>query len=267
MLTASAEELALLFGFPTVSSILRRYNIAPSQLAHVVFPDRLPGPPVLAEARWGHEGIRRPGRGPSLLINARAETAAAKPTFCDSLARRRCLVPASGYYEWSRPQGGPSPIPHLFRQVDGSPFAIAGLYEEPTILEANGSPVWMKPPGAHQLELFEESPTLLRPSTGATHRSFVLLTTAARGTARDIHHRMPLILDRAHFDAWLDPTTSAELILQSLREPSGVRLVPAVVSRRVNRVQNDDPDCARIEEPGSATTTSEPTASGGNRVG
>lgn len=231
MLTATGAELAALFGLGSVSDIVRRYNIAPGQQAPVVFPEAGERG-KLGDARWG---IPNPGRaqGSSLLINARAETVAIRPAFREGSRRRRCLIPASGFFEWSSADRGQAP--HLFQQDGGAPFAIAGIFEEPDDTT----------PPRLQLDLFGTDGI---PRPAPPTRRFVLLTTAARGVVRDLHDRMPLVLEAAHLTVWLDPEAKPNDIAARIREPPQIRLVSRVVSRRVGSVRNDDPDCLVPDE-------------------
>lgn len=241
MLTASGEELAALFGLGSVSAVIARYNISPNQFAPMVVHDGEKSR-ILRQGRWGQTGAAPPGSRASFLINARAETAALKRSFRGALARRRCLVPASGFFEWRRAAENASRIPHLFSQADGSPFAIAGLFyePEPPSPQSPGTRPDSDRPAAAQLRLFEEPREQPPPQP-----SFVLLTTKARGPVSEIHERMPLVLAPAHFASWIDPATERESILERLATPPDVELVSRVVSRRVNSVANDDEECIR----------------------
>jgi len=146
-----------------------------------------------------------------LLINARSETAAAKPAFRAALRRRRCLVPADGFYEWQRREGRKQPY-HM-RRRDGAPFALAGLWER-----------WEGPDGAID--------------------SCALLTTAANELMRPIHDRMPVILDPQTFDLWLDPSMQDVERVQSLLRPYPAEAMIAYpVSPMVNNARNDNPQC------------------------
>src|SRR5690606_12493645 len=131
--------------------------------------------------------------------------------------RRRCLVPASGYYEWQKRADG-SKVPHFVRPADGSLFAFAGLWER-----------WKGPGGA---PLF----------------TCAVLTEPARGEVATIHDRMPVVLPRSAFAAWIDPTKGAEAVR---REVLASRTMPAVevfpVSSRVSSVANEGPE--NLERP------------------
>ncbi len=125
----------------------------------------------------------------SRLINARAETIAQKPSFREAFRHRRCLIPATGFYEWAQQEN--RKIPVYFKLPNGNPFAFAGLWE-----------IWQK----------ADSPP-------ANYRSCTIITIRARGPVRKIHHRMPAVLKPEVYDAWLDPlnqdTDALEQILNS----------------------------------------------------
>jgi putative SOS response-associated peptidase YedK len=141
-------------------------------------------------------------------INARAETVAERPAYRDAFARKRCLILADGFYEWS------AGTPHWITREDGEPFAFAGLWAS-----------W-RPRDAGDVEPL---------------RSCAIVTTAAAGAVRDLHERMPVILDPRDESRWLDPQAPAEE-LQALLAPRP-RLVTRPVSRAVNDAHHDAPDC------------------------
>lgn len=148
------------------------HNTAPTELAYVIVEHA--GRRALTGFRWGlvppwAEDLRAGAR----MINARAETVTSKPAFRDAFARRRCLVPADGFYEWRR--DGTRRTPHLFRRTDGEPLAFAGLWS-----------VWRDPAAA------EPEPV----------RTFTIVTTAAN-TDVVLHDRMPVILGRDDWALWL----------------------------------------------------------------
>ena len=192
------------------------YNIAPTDPVPVVLTrhrsgDR--GGPVVRQlriARWGLVPSWAPDtRRAAKLINARAETVLELPAFRSALARRRCLVPADGWYEWAPREDGAGRQPTYLVPVDGSVLAFAGLYE-----------VW--------------GPDRLLTSS--------IVTTAAVGELARVHHRMPLVLPRSAWAGWLDPTRAdvAELLV-----PPGPALVAGLelrpVGPAVGNVANDGP--------------------------
>jgi putative SOS response-associated peptidase YedK len=169
--------------------------------------------------RWGLVPFwaKDPSMG-NRMINARSETVAEKPAFRQALRERRCIVPASGFYEWKGKKGGQR-RPHLFRPSQlagqGPLFGFAGLWES-----------WR---GAED-EVIE---------------SCTILTTEANSTVADVHHRMPVILDRREYSRWLDPEASNRDLLLGLLVPcSPERIVVSEVSTRVNNPRVDDAACA-----------------------
>ncbi len=160
------------------------YNIAPTSPVAIVLDSSKTEPPTrrLEPARWGLV----PAWAKDLKIgarafNARSEELEDKPMFRGALAKRRAVIPATGYYEWKQQDG--AKIPHYIHPADGSPLFFAGLYE------------WWKNP-----EKTDDDPDrwLL---------SFTILTRDSIGRLGSIHDRMPLFMDPDHADAWLDPTT------------------------------------------------------------
>jgi putative SOS response-associated peptidase YedK len=174
------------------------------------------------------------------VINARSETAPFRRAFSGALARRRCLVPASGFFEWGSSEVGRERTAHLFRRSDEKPFAIAGLFDGPATApsaEASSS----RP--SLQLKLFGDG--IETPASPPPSGTFVLLTTRARSGVERVHDRMPVIVDPESFDEWLDPDRPGGPLLERLRDASRDDLVATVVSSRVGDVRNDDPDCIR----------------------
>jgi putative SOS response-associated peptidase YedK len=176
--------------------------------------------------RWGlvPHWATDPGVG-SRLINARAETAASKPAFRDALARRRCLLPADGWYEWQRSDTHKQPF--FITPVDGSGIALAGLWS-----------TWRGPDAA--------APPLV---------TCAVLTTAAVGPLAEIHGRMPLIVPAQAWQAWLDPDCddSTRDAVRDLLLPPPTELVYALelrpVSTAVNNVRHEGPALVGRVEP------------------
>lgn len=189
--------------------IAPRYNIAPGQ-------------DVLAII--AHEGVRRAGflrwgfrsaRGGSPLINARAESLAERPTFRKLLDRRRCLIPADGYYEWKKTPDGKK-RPYRIVLTERPLFSFAALYD--TYVTEDG----------------------------ARHHSCVIVTTEPNRTMGAIHDRMPAILRREDEALWLDRSVSAPDRLLPLLRPypdEAMRAYPVAAS--VGNVRRDEPDCIR----------------------
>ena len=209
-LLAPPAELAGLFGLADVPDASPRYNIAPTQPVLAVGPDRA-GLPAVASFRWGLVPPWSAGPKPG-PINARAETAADKPTFAEAFRRRRCLIPASGFFEWSR--RGKVKQPFAIRLADGRPFAFAGLWE-----------AW-------------------RPESGPPLLTCALLTTAANELLRPVHDRMPVILDPRHFGLWTDRAVREPAELAPLLRPFAAdRMRACPVDPWVNDARHDDPRC------------------------
>lgn len=185
-----------------------RYNIAPTQpIAIVRLAD---GARQFALVRWGFipAWVKDP-KTVSLMFNARGETAIEKPAYRNAMKRRRCLVPADGFYEWKR--DGERKRPHWIHPRAGGPIAFAGLWE-----------TWMGPNG-------EELETA------------AIVTTAANDTLRPLHDRMPVVLPPDTFDLWLDPNVDPQTAA-TLMVPAPNDLLEAYeVSGAVNRAANDHP--------------------------
>jgi putative SOS response-associated peptidase YedK len=178
----------------------------------------------------------------SRLINARAETVAEKPAFRRAFERRRCLLPADGYFEWQPPASGSGPKqPFYITRKDGGPLAFAGLYE-----------LWRD----HQVPDDDQRAWLW---------SATIITTSAPDELGRIHDRMPMVIDQRSWDDWLDPASSAAGALQELLAPAATSgLVSYPVSRAVNSVRNNGPQLTEPAEPdeaGPAAPSSTPAAS------
>ncbi len=207
----SEAVLAGLFNLPTDQvQLQRRFNIAPTQPAVIVAEDG-EGKRRLTLARWGL--IPRWAKAASIggrMINARSESVADKPAFAEAFRRRRCLVPASGFYEWQRLADG-GKQPYYIRSADKSPLVMAGLWER-----------WRDPTGGGDLE------------------SFTILTTAANATIAGLHDRMPVIVPPESIGRWLASETSAAALQALLRPAPEDLLIKYPVSRRVNSPGVDD---------------------------
>jgi len=228
VLTTPAEALRRIFGFVEQPNLAPRYNIAPTQDVPVIRQRREPaGQRTIQMLRWGlvpswAESLA----GGAKMINARAETVTEKPAFRRAFERRRCLVPADGFYEW-RP-GDPAKQPHLITARDGAPLAFAGLWER-----------WSPP----------EPKDGLLPLQGAERRpaidSFTIVTTRANAALAPLHQRMPVILAPADYGRWLDPASEPTALVELLKPAPDDLLRHFAVDRRVNNVRNDDADLLR----------------------
>lgn len=189
------------------ASLTPRYNIAPTQVALTVVArnDAPQGAPKLAAAPMIF-GIR-PHFMTSSVINARAETVADKPMFRALLARQRCLIVASGFYEWQTKADGKK-VPHHFSRTHQAPFVLAGLYRPHDKDKGKGN---------HD-----------------TQAGFVIVTTAANACVRPIHHRMPVMLPMAAAAAWLCPATPVADLLPLMAPYPSDAMVGQLADRRVN---------------------------------
>jgi putative SOS response-associated peptidase YedK len=218
-LTAGAQALADEFELADVPQLAPRYNIAPSQDVASVRMNRSGERRVLRTVRWGliPHWAKDPAVG-NRMINARAESAAEKPAYRTPFRKRRCLVPATGFFEWKRV--GISKQPMLMRLRSGGPFAFAGLWDR-----------WQPPEG--------------EPVDSCT-----ILTTTPNDLVAPIHNRMPVILPPEAYAPWLDPGLQKPSELASLLAPyDASEMLVHPVSRRVNSPAHDDEDCIEPVEP------------------
>ena len=212
-LATAPEIVAEFFELTAVPDLSPRYNIAPTQSAPAILltPERAQR--VFRPLRWGL--IPGWAKDPTIgnrMINARAETVAEKPAFRSAFRQRRCLVVSDGFYEWKKGPGRKQPF--YIRMRDDRPFAFAGLWEH-----------WEADDG-----------------TGID--SCALLTTQPNNVLRPIHDRMPVILDRANYDLWLDPTMADVDRLKPLLCPYRAEEMKAYpVGTPVNSPTRDDPAC------------------------
>lgn len=211
-LTSSSEALAADFEVSEVEHFAPRYNIAPSQEIAVVREDDAGGRECVA-LRWGLiPAWAKDPKKSHAPINARSETAASKPTFREAMSRRRCLVPASGFYEW-RGKGG-AKQPFYFRMQQRELFAIAGIFE-----------VW-------------------RGEGGEIIESVALLTADANEVVAPVHERMPVILAPSDYKRWLDRENRDSDSIADLTVPCPVDWLRALaVSPKVNSPSFDEPAC------------------------
>ncbi|MEJ1937921.1 SOS response-associated peptidase, partial [Nostoc sp. NIES-2111] len=185
------QVLQALFGYEDEHAFPPRETISPTEPIGIVAD--VDGRRRFMLVRWGFlpSWVKDPGDFP-LLFNARAETAADKPAFRNAIRRRRCLVPADGFFEWRRSGTGRNAVrePFLVRRRDGMPMAMGGVWE--TWAGADGSEI----------------------DTAA------ILTTAANGTVAAIHDRMPVIVEPADFAAWLDPHEDDPAVISRMLRPA-----------------------------------------------
>ncbi len=190
-----------------------RFNIAPTQDVPIVRLTKEGDARELAPLRWGliPSWAKDPAVG-ARNINARSETVTEKPTFRTAFRKRRCLIPADGFFEW-KPGGGKTKQPHYICLKSEEPFAFAGLWE-----------IW-------------------GPQSEPVH-SFTIITTEANTLLRPLHSRMPVILPQYAHEQWLDATNEDTKSLVELLQPFPSReMQHYAVSSRVNSHVNDDADC------------------------
>jgi putative SOS response-associated peptidase YedK len=212
--TASPEALRTHFGYEEQPVFPPRYNIAPGQPIGIV--RLVDGKRHFLLVRWGllPSWVKDP-KTFSLLINARGETVMEKPAFRAAMKRRRCLIPATGFYEWQA--DGDTKRPFYIRAKSGMPLAFAGLWE-----------TWTGPNG-------EELDTA------------AIVTTRANNTLSAIHDRLPVIVPPDAFDLWLDCVNVDDITAASLITPAPEDLLEVYeISTAVNRTANDS---SKVQEP------------------
>lgn len=206
----SLHELKKNFPIDTAAcKVTENYNVAPSQeiLALIKYEKEN----RLEKLHWGlvpfwAKDISIGAR----MINARAETIASKPSFRNAFKKRRCLIPADGFYEWKGPKGQKQPM--FITLPESKPFAFAGLWE-----------AWHP----------KDDPDMI-------YKSCAIITTAASDSVREIHHRMPAILKPDMYESWLDPLKQNVDELKTILQTGIVtKLVSHAVSKNVNSVKNN----------------------------
>ncbi|HEY1697552.1 MAG TPA: SOS response-associated peptidase [Polyangiaceae bacterium] len=218
-LASDPEDLRAIFGLEETPHLEPHYNVPPSQPVAVVRVLRAQGGARTMDLlRWGlvPSWAEDPKIGHRLAL-ARIETVATTPAFRDAVRRHRCLVVVDGFYEWHR-SGANKKESHPFfaRRADGAPFALAGVWDR-----------WVAKDG----EVVE---------------SCAILTQPARPPLDAVHDRMPLVLEKDAWAAWLDPQLRDPA---TLLEPRAADLVTYPVSPHVNDPRHDDPACTTPEEP------------------
>jgi putative SOS response-associated peptidase YedK len=214
-LISETEQVAELFEVENtavpIPPAIPRYNIAPTQPVLAVRLDEN-GRRELTFFRWGLiPSWSKDMSVGSRLINARAETVTEKPSFRNAFKRRRCLIPADGFYEWQKVNGKKQPL--YIHGTDGRPLALAGLWE-----------LWQDPEG-----------TRLQTCT--------ILTTTPNELMASIHDRMPVIIEPEDFSMWLDPGQNPDDALHLLRPYPAEKMTAYPVSTAVNSPSNDTPEC------------------------
>ncbi|MCW2524335.1 MAG: hypothetical protein JWO63_2670 [Frankiales bacterium] len=216
------------------------YNVAPTKTIRMVV-NRAPRTAAGAErpepirqlrlAYWGLVPSWAKDRSiGAKLINARAESLADKPAFRTGFAKRRCLIPADGWYEWQRTTDGagkPLKQPYFMTPEDQRPLALAGLYE-----------FWKPKDAGPETDLLV---------------SATIVTVAAQGPLAEIHERMPLVIGRADWTRWLDPAAAGPIeLLEPVDEAARERLELRPVSAQVNDVKHNAPELLTAVPPPAA---------------
>lgn len=209
-----ADKLAEKFDIDPIEELSPRYNLAPTQMVAVVRQDPEQPERFGSRMKWGL--IPFWAKDASIgykMINARAETVASKPAFRDALKKRRCLIPADGFYEWKK--NGKTKTPFCFTMADDDIFAFAGIWDS-----------WRNP-------------------EGKVIETCSIVTTTPNSLCADVHDRMPVILSGDAYDIWLDPGFQKTDAVCNVLKPLDANLMRRYeVSSRVNLVKNDDPACA-----------------------
>ncbi|MCP4289321.1 MAG: SOS response-associated peptidase [Gammaproteobacteria bacterium] len=211
--SSSPLRLAIVDGLDVSNSgmgnLPPRYNAAPSQDLLVIRENHKTGERSLDPIKLGlipywckdPKGGRKP-------INAKAETIAKLPMFRDAYAKRRCILPIDGFFEWHAIKGAPKQ-PYAIAMKDGAPFGLAGIWEN-----------W------------------LNPNTDEWERTFAIITVPSNDLVGKIHHRMPAILEPDSYDRWLGPEPDPrDLMISYPSEP----MLMWPISTRANKPENDDP--------------------------
>lgn len=218
VLVADPEVIQQQFDLSALPVTGPRYNIAPTQPVGVITNEE---PRTLSVLQWGL--IPSWAKDDSMggkMINARSETVEEKPAFRSAFKRRRCIVPASGFYEWQQ-QTKANKTPFYIQPKDETLFGLAGLWE-----------LWYSPDGGELL-------------------TFTILTTEANTFMQQYHHRMPVILRPEDYDTWLTPgEVPADVLRPLLYQFDSDAMTAYEVSKLVNKPMNDMPECiAPLEAP------------------
>lgn len=233
-LTTPIEGIRQAFEVMSSLNLAARYNIAPTQDVPVIrrrkSGQKSDGEKELAMLHWGLiPSWSKDAGSAARLINGRSETLSEKPSFRRAFAQRRCLLPADGFYEWKTVDGAKQP--YYITRADGEVFAFAGLWES-----------WQDPASQKIVE------------------SCCIITTAAHPSIAEIHHRMPVILPHAAEGLWLDPKAGQQDLQDLLLPFDDAPISSRPVSRRVNKVVNDDAGLLSVVDPSEFVEVSEKKA-------
>lgn len=212
------EAVTDIFGVENPPEIEPRFNIAPTQFVPVVRADDA-GKRAISMLRWGLVPFWAKDKNiGNRMINARAETLTEKPAYKEPFRKRRCIVPANGFYEWKKQ--GSVKQPYFIGLGGDTPFGMAGLWAR-----------WRD-----------------RENDDETLETFTIITTTPNEVVAPLHNRMPVILPRESFSTWLSPANEDVSALQDLlapASPEGFTFWP--VSRRVNNARNEEADLVAPE--------------------
>jgi putative SOS response-associated peptidase YedK len=212
-LRTSPAEIAAIFSLLREPDLTPRYNISPGQTVAAIRFDPERSPHELVPLKWGL--VPSWAKDPKIgyrTINARGDTVATKPSFRAAFKRRRCLIPADGFFEWKK-LDAKHKQPYYITQRDGRPFAFAGLYEH-----------WSGPDGT--------------PLDTCT-----IITTEANEPMSAVHDRMPVILAAEDYDRWIDPSQDPGELQALIRPAPDDLLKFTPVSTLVNNPRNDRAEC------------------------
>jgi putative SOS response-associated peptidase YedK len=208
------EELKIHFPIDEVAcEAASNFNVAPSQEILAIFKQN--GENWLDKFHWGLVPFwAKDVSIGNKMINARAESVAEKPSFRNAFKKRRCLIPADGFYEWKGEKGEKQPM--FISLPDKKPFAFAGLWE-----------TWYQ-----------------KDDQNSVYRSCTIITTRASDSMRNIHHRMPVILKPQVYEPWLDPANrDAAQLIEILKNEIITEFASHPVSKQVNSTRNNDSSC------------------------
>ncbi|MCL6258276.1 SOS response-associated peptidase [Aquiflexum sp. TKW24L] len=215
-LSKSKIELEERFQAEMLADFKPRFNIAPTQLVPVITSE---SPKGFSFFYWGITPDFAKNKPVSQkLINAKAETVNEKVSFKSSFEKRRCLVPADGFYEWKK-LGKKTKVPYRFTLANSEAFSFAGIWEE-----------------------YENE-------KGEIKHTFLILTTEPNKLVAEVHDRMPVILNKEDEKKWLDKYSSEANLLQMLKTHSADEMMSYTVSPLVNQVNNDSPGIIRKTSP------------------
>ena len=234
----------------------QNFNTAPTASVFVVYTDG--GTRTLDAFRWGLvPSWAKDMKIGARMINARAETVATKPAFRSAFAKRRCIIPADGFYEWTTQPGEKKKQPYFIHRPDGEPYAFAGLWEawkgpKPAKPKKGEEPATGVSPADTGADAAEAGDVPTAPAGGDSGkyglpdpspvdplRTCTIITTTANTPMSELHDRMPVMLPRSAWDEWLDPEDHDTETLGRLLVPAPPELITFhAVSTEVNSARN-----------------------------